>query len=338
MKLLEYIIEKYGYNGYSNIFTCLDRNCDWKKYSKFIYKNMHHFDNDIIKKYLSTPLPYSDIILSGNIEKLKCFTELRNNSVYKSNIEVFTKENYVELFEYFYNSTYKSKNIEIHNIINIFINGIEVLEQHGVFMSKELFINNITKICIDYNDCYEYKSIRYDSFDYKNEYEYNNIPIKGIKDAKVSVFLYLINKYNDFFHQKFETLFHMFVNKNYFFNIKILIDNGFSLNIDKYKYILENLHKICDEEIEHLMFDTCIIKDKLFVCKYFAFMCNDFSLYKVIKIGFPYDDELILTIIKNKLKITFLYMYQKGLITMKDEYINLDIEFYKMISVNKKIF
>ena len=96
------------------------------------------------------------------------------------------------------------------------------------------------------------------------------------------------------------------------------------------------MHKICDDEIEHLIFDTCIIKDKLFVCKYFAYMCNDFSLYKVIKIGFPYDNELILTIIKNKLKITFLYMYQKRLITMKDEYINLDFEFYKMINVNEK--
>jgi hypothetical protein len=239
IKLLEYIIEKYGYNGYTHIFTCLDRNYEWKKYSKFIYKNMEHFDNDNIKKYLSTPQPYFDIILSGDSDKLKCFEKLRNNKVFKSNIEVFSRKNYIDLFEYFSNNTYKKKNIETHNIINVFITGIDILEKNDVFLSKELFINNIEKLCIDYNYCYEV----------------NNILVKGVKEAKTLVFTYLINKYRDFFDQTFETLFYKFVEKKYYWNIKILIDNGFNLSIDKFINMV-------DRKEEKLIFDAGI-KDKL---------------------------------------------------------------------------
>lgn len=308
IKLLEYIIEKYGYDGYENIFTCICRNYEWKKYSNFINKNMKNFDNDSIKKYLSTPHPYSDIILSGDSDKLKCYIELRNNSVYKSNIEIFTRNNYIELFEYFHNKTYNDKKIEIHNIINIFINGIEILEEHKVFLSKELFISNITKICINYDEiyCNEY---------YYDEIRYDEIHCVSIKKAKTLVFIYFINKYNEYFHKTFEFLFYRFVDNGFYWNIKILIDNGFKLDANKYKYMLENFAKICDEKKE--IFDCGIIKDKLSICKIFANMCYDNSLYQIIKNDFPYDDELIFTIIKNKLNITLSYMKMKGLITME---------------------
>ena len=314
IKLLEYIIEKYGYDGYTNIFTCIDRNCNWNKYRDFIYKNMHHFDNDIIKKYLSTPEPYIDIILTGNSEKLKCFEELRNNVVYKSNIEVFSRKNYVDLFEYFSNNTHKKKNIETHNIINVFITGIEILEKYNIFVSKELFINNIDKLCINYNDCYEYKYTEYDDFFDDEKYEKNNILVKGLKDAKTSVFIYLINKYNDLFHQTFEKLFYKFVEKKYYWNIKILIDNGFSIGVDKYKYILNKFINMVDRKEENIIFDSGVIKDKISVCKYFAYKEHDILLYLMIKNNFPYDDELISILIKNNLKTALSYMSEKGLI------------------------
>ncbi len=313
IKLLEYIIEKYGYDGYTNIFTCIDRNYEWKKYSNFINKNMVHFDNDDIKKYLSTPEPYFDIILTGNTEKLKCFEELRNNLVYKSNIEVFSQKNYVDLFYYFTNKTYEKKNIEIHNIINVFITGIEILEKYGLFLSKELFINNIEMLCINYNDCYDYKWFKNDFFE-EYKYEVHNIPVSGLKDAKKEVFIYFINKYREYFNQTFEKLFYKFVSNKYYWNIKILIDNGFSLSIDKYKYILDKFVNMIDRKEENIIFDSGVIKDKISVCKYFAYKREDILMYLMIKNGFPYDDELISILVKNNLTTALSYMRKKGLI------------------------
>jgi hypothetical protein len=55
-------------------------------------------------------------------------------------------------------------------------------------------------------------------------------------------------------------------------------------------------------------------KDKLSVCKYFAYKGHDVLLYLMIKNNFPYDDELISILIKNNLKTALSYMSEKGLI------------------------
>jgi hypothetical protein len=82
---------------------------------------------------------------------------------------------------------------------------------------------------LDYNDCYEYKRIRYDSFDYKNEYEYNNIPIKGIKPVNKSIKTLINFLYFDF------EFFMIFIAKSF----NILAISGFINNQNVVKNLLK---------------------------------------------------------------------------------------------------